>query len=354
MVEQSVNITASELFLKAENQYKQGDFEKAVSAYLQLTSDEALAPLSYYRLAQIANITNDPIKAKDLYYKALSLKPDLYKDLLPKEHPNHGYIFFSKKDEPPLLKCPLCDKPGEAYWCHSTIEMGSTHVQQYNPVRVWMRCENCNHLYAEEFPEQTVNVNKKINPKAVGMLTRTHLFAYYSEIISRLSQYVRGNELLEIGFGGCESMLVAREMAFNVFGIDISEGNVAQARRYGFDAEIHDFVKFEPDKKWDVLILGDVIEHVSDPVRTVEKTYELLNDDGVLWISTPNFESSFAVVAGHNDPMRKEVEHKNYFSRVSLLGLLERFNYVPVDYRISGHYNGSMEVIAIKECYSKS
>ena len=72
------------------------------------------------------------------------------------------------------------------------------------------------------------------------------------------------------------------------------------------------------------------------------------NASGVLWLSTPNFESSFAIVAGHNDPMRREASHKNYFSRESLVNLLARFGLSPVDYRISGHYNGSMEVAAVK------
>ena len=73
-----------------------------------------------------------------------------------------------------------------------------------------------------------------------------------------------------------------------------------------------------------------------------------MNEKSVLWLSTPNFEAAFARYAGHNDPMRREASHKNYFSRSSLLSLLERFEFVPADYRISGHYNGSMEVIAMK------
>ena len=47
--------------------------------------------------------------------------------------------------------------------------------------------------------------------------------------------------------------------------------------------------------------------------------------------------------------MRREASHKNYFSRFSLFNLLDRFDLVPVEYRISSHYNGSMEVIVIKK-----
>ena len=61
-----------------------------------------------------------------------------------------------------------------------------------------------------------------------------------------------------------------------------------------------------------MVIMGDVLEHVSDPVRAVEKAHELLEDDGALWISTPNFESAFSLVADHDDPMRRQQYHLNY------------------------------------------
>jgi hypothetical protein len=95
--------------------------------------------------------------------------------------------------------------------------------------------------------------------------------------------------------------------------------------------------------------MGDVLEHVSDPDKALAKAESLLNDNGALWISTPSFESAFSLVVGHNDAMRRQQFHLNYFSRESFYMLLERNGLIPVDYHISGHYNGSMEVIAIKE-----
>jgi 2-polyprenyl-3-methyl-5-hydroxy-6-metoxy-1,4-benzoquinol methylase len=228
--------------------------------------------------------------------------------------------------------------------------MSSTHVQRYNPVRTWVYCDVCHHLYAEEFPIQEViktNPNTATANKPIGMKTNPIFFSFYSEVLAKISNLTEGNELLEIGIGGSECALAASEMGFNVFGVDISEGNVLQAQKYGIKAEVHDVMNFEPNKKWDIIIMGDVIEHVGDPVACIEKVRNLLNENGVLWLSTPNFDGSFSRLAGHNDPMRREGGHKNYFSRDSLLSLLQRFNFIPVDYRISSHYNGSMEIISV-------
>ena len=64
----------------------------------------------------------------------------------------------------------------------------------------------------------------------------------------RLSSYTQGNELLEIGVGGSECALVAREMGFNVHALDVSEGNVNQAKKYGIDARVQDIMTFESEK----------------------------------------------------------------------------------------------------------
>lgn len=330
-------IEASEQHLKA------GEYEQASEILIKFTKMESIAPLAYYRLAFIANATKDPLTAKTLYYKAFSLAPDVCKFLLGPDHPNHGYVFSGKKNEPLVESCPLCGKAGEPYWCYVLIEMGAAYAQDYNPVRLWMYCADCHHLYAEEFP-----IQKVVTSKSEGMQTITNLFPDYSVLLSKLGSLTQGDNLLEIGVGGSECALVAQEMGFNVFGLDIDEGNVLQARRYGINAEIHDFMEFKSDQKWDIIVMGDVIEHVSDPVAAMEKLCELLNDGGCIWLSTPNFDGAYSRAMGHGDAMRREPAHKNYFSRFSLFKLLERFRLVPVDYKHSSHYNGSVEVIAVK------
>ena len=251
--------------------------------------------------------------------------------------------------EDKIEKCPLCGKADcIPRWCYCMLETASSHVRDYNPIRTWMYCNICHHMFAEEFPSQEAAAAPNMQFEGLSMQTRTQLFRYNSEILGRLASFAKGSELLEVGAGGSECSLVAREMGFNVLALDVSEGNVNQAKKYGIDAQVQDIMTFESDMKWDIIIMGDVIEHVACPVKTMEKVSGLLAESGVLWLSTPNFESSFAIVAGHNDPMRREASHKNYFSRESLVNLLTRFGFSPVDYRISGHYKGSMEVVAVK------
>ena len=322
-----------------------GRLDEALEAFMSLEKHVELTPLCHYRIAQISNMIGEPESAYALYYSAFTAMPNIASRLLPIDHSSYNYVFRGKKAEKENTKCPLCTGDGAPRWCYPLVE-ASGYNEFINPVRMWMYCEPCHHMFARDFPEKTFLHNaspRNANPA---------YFSYYSNILStiRRNGYSAGMTLFEVGVGASECLLAAREMGYETFGIDVIERHVEEAKnKYNLHAETADFIEFDTDRLWDVIIMGDVLEHVSDPDRALEKAEAMLNDEGALWISTPTFESAYSAVVGHNDAMRRQQYHLNYFSRESLYMLLDRNHLVPVDYQISGHFNGSMEVIAVKE-----
>jgi 2-polyprenyl-3-methyl-5-hydroxy-6-metoxy-1,4-benzoquinol methylase len=330
----------NELLNQAGALFEAGRFEEAAEIYLKLEANPEHRAVCLYNLARISNVTGDPSTAHDLYYAALYDNKHLVSLISPPNHKNHNYVFNGKHTEREYNNCPLCGKQSLPHWCYF-LPSSATYIPDFNPVRVWLKCGDCNHLFAQSFPEDVTD--------SYDMQTQERFFPYYEKLLKSLKSLSKGKELLEIGIGGCECALVARNMGFNVFGIDINEKLVEYAgEKHGLNAEVHDFIKFEPGKKWDIIIMGDVLEHVSDPVAAVRKVSELLADKGVFWISTPDFESEYTIKAGHVDPMRRESWHMNYFSYKSLAALLRRFGLEVKSKDISAHYNGSMEITAVK------
>ncbi|MCL1907749.1 MAG: methyltransferase domain-containing protein [Holophagaceae bacterium] len=328
----------------AGNLMEQGRLDEALEILYQLRRVNTLAPVCHYRIAQISNMLGNPEVAWRYYYKAFDAMPNIASVMLPREHTSNSYVFEGKKDECERDLCPLCGGGAEPRWCYPLVE-ALYYNPFFNPIRLWMYCEPCHHMFAHNFPEKLFIYND--NPRRANPA----IFPYYSTILSniRCRGFATGMSLLEVGIGACECMLAAREIGYDTFGIDVIERHVSDARSlYGFDAETADFLEFETDLQWDVIIMGDVLEHVSDPLCAISKAESLLKDNGALWISTPSFESAFTQIAGHNDVMRKQQYHLNYFSRQSLYSTLERNNLAPIDYQISSHFNGSMEVVAVK------
>ena len=53
-------------------------------------------------------------------------------------------------------------------------------------------------------------------------------------------------------------------------------------------------------KKYDLIIMADVIEHFSDPFKVLSQINELLNENGKLILTTFNIDSLYAKITGRN------------------------------------------------------
>lgn len=72
-------------------------------------------------------------------------------------------------------------------------------------------------------------------------------------------------------------------------GIDIDAGAVDRARAKGFAARLARLEDFEPeDGRYDMVVLFQVIEHVSEPAAMCRKVHALLEPGGVFVVETPD------------------------------------------------------------------
>ncbi|MGL4877688.1 methyltransferase domain-containing protein [Paraclostridium dentum] len=100
--------------------------------------------------------------------------------------------------------------------------------------------------------------------------------------------------VLEVGCA-CGATLLKLKSVFknvNLYGVDISEESIKIAKYIDgveakcIDVESEEFVL--EDKKFDLIIALDVIEHLRDPWKTLKNFKKSLKDDGQLIISIPN------------------------------------------------------------------
>lgn len=143
------------------------------------------------------------------------------------------------------------------------------------------------------------------------------------ERIHWICQRVKMTDVLDVGCSqGITDILIARE-GFHVYGVDISEETIASANTYrdAESPEVQARLKFETadfyqqdfgDQKFDTIIMSEVLEHLVQPERFIEKSQSLLKDDGVFVITVP-----FGIM-DHPD-------HKGTFYLLNIMELLEPF-----------------------------
>lgn len=141
-----------------------------------------------------------------------------------------------------------------------------------------------------------------------------------------------GGRLLEIGSGTGELLAAAVELGYEATGVEVSEHACARAReRCGTAARIirGDIHALHEDDYYDVCILADVIEHIDDPNRFLDRVYGLLKPGGILILATPSLDSWSARVM-RNRWMEFKLEHLHYFTQETLHSILFRAGLEPI------------------------
>jgi SAM-dependent methyltransferase len=152
--------------------------------------------------------------------------------------------------------------------------------------------------------------------------------------VDEILKWVRGPAVLDVG---CTSHPV--EMGsrfwlhgrlrehFEVTGIDISEENVEQMRRRGLDRlHVANAEEFWLAERFDTIVAGELIEHLSNPGRFLLRAREHLKPDGRLVLTTPYvFSLMYACYAFFHFPKTCEnQQHSCWFCLQTLRELAGR------------------------------
>ncbi len=273
--------------------------------------------------------------------------PDIIKNI----YNGLNYVYEPDKINDALYtSCPICgSEHSEPYYC---ADQALLNNNSFSPAKLWMKCSSCQNLYAYNFPVWNMGeINGHYTKKnEAGILPIRNPLHIYCNIFNNIREFNDGKRYLEVGVGNGEMLAVALEMGFEVSAVEICKEdceNISGA--LGVDIVWSDFLKFDTDKRYDLIIMGDILEHVSLPMDALNKAYELLDDNGILWLSTPNYNSSFTRMRKFSDAMWNQKNHFTYFSYEGLKPFLDKVGFEVKRYDVSNRYNGSMELILQKK-----
>lgn len=107
-----------------------------------------------------------------------------------------------------------------------------------------------------------------------------------------------GMRILDVGCGTGKNLLKIDSEYENceLYGIDISEKMIEIAKKNSTKAKNHivfanvDFLEFNSEKKYDVIIFNYVLHHMENPHYAIKKAYSLLKSNGIIMLTVPGTE----------------------------------------------------------------
>lgn len=152
-----------------------------------------------------------------------------------------------------------------------------------------------------------------------------------------LAQPTSDGLLLDVGCGNGGFLYIAREMGWQVHGLDMDPKAVEAARLRGLNVQCGSIELLSHEvQKYDVITLSHVIEHVHEPLDLLSQLYRLLKPGGVLWIETPNLESLGYSFYKSNWRGLEPPRHLVIFNSISLINALSNAGFISIKQRWRG------------------
>lgn len=236
--------------------------------------------------------------------------------------------------------CPLC---GSSHGAVCLTQRDLNLDREPDRVFTLMRCNQCRFVYlnprpspdeirayypAEYYPPAELHPRKQVDrffkrvsrgvkqgireefygypapalPAGKQMLRRALLFPQYCyrKAVGRDMLPFRGEgRLLDVGCGPGRLLQELREQGWNVSGVDFSTLAVERAHSVGLNVKQGDLMSAAfKDNAFDVVLFNHSLEHMYDPIKTLQEAYRILRPGGALVLYLPNAGSVEARLFG--------------------------------------------------------
>ncbi|HQE93692.1 MAG TPA: class I SAM-dependent methyltransferase [Anaerolineae bacterium] len=237
---------------------------------------------------------------------------------------------------PEHIRCNLCGADDYAVYIPSTLNR-QKHADWnayactnggygcHGPI---VKCKRCGFVYATPRPRSgavldiyaAVQDPLYVEEREGRVLT----FEHHLRPMERFTGPANGRRLLDVGAHTGIFVDIATQHGWDAWGVEPSAWAVEQARAQGLKMHLGTLENASfPAGYFSVVTMWDVIEHVPNPLGTLQAAWLALESGGTLVVHTMDIDSLFSRLMGTRWPWYMEM-HLFYFSRHTLAALLDK------------------------------
>lgn len=232
--------------------------------------------------------------------------------------------------------CPLCGS-GESRHLFSGKDY------RYNTVGnefEYHTCTDCSHVFLKTFPNQEdiarlypgelMNYGEIETARSVAYKVKNMLdLRALRKLLARYK--ILNVRALDIGCGSGLYLDQIHSLAKSIKietleGIEISEHAMQTAAAKGYNIHTCLLENYKPDRKYNLVIMQQVVEHLYDLDLSFTILAEILSDDGILLVETPNLNCFDRRLFGKYWEGYHVPRHFNLFEKTNLEKWLKKFN----------------------------
>lgn len=198
------------------------------------------------------------------------------------------------------------------------------------------KCAKCSFVFTKRVPvDAELQSHYSRYPRSFDISPIT--IKRYNELLDFFEKYRKQNRIMDIGSGNCLFLMEAKKRGWQVFGSDFEKNAIAIGEQNGIIMKQGqlDANWFEKDF-FDVITSFETIEHINNPNHMIQQIKLMLRKGGVVYLTTPNFNSIERYFLNADYNVIEYPEHLSYFSKSTMHKLLTHHSFEKVNLQTTG------------------
>lgn len=193
-----------------------------------------------------------------------------------------------------------------------------------------VKCETCSFEFIPPYYRKKIEYTQYKNSdvtKAVRLGNNWIKIQRHKLRFQFIKPFVPSGKLFDLGAGWGHFMLAGKELGYDVYGVEIAEQPYLYCvNDLKLPVDHFDFFEMDESKKFDVVTMWDVLEHIDKANDFLKKCSSLTKPGGYLVLQVPQIDSYFA--KRHKDKWKMMgLDHVNYFSKKTITQILDNNGY---------------------------
>lgn len=181
-----------------------------------------------------------------------------------------------------------------------------------------VQCHSCNFVFCNAIPtveELIAHYNTYPRNDSISPIT----IKRFRQLLDEFEHYKNTGNILDVGCGNGHFLYEAKSKGWNVYGTEYTDTAVEICRKKGINMKKG---KLNPDSfnslKFDVITSFEVMEHINNPMEEVYNFNQLLREGGIVYVTTPNFNSLSRLLLKEQWSIIEYPEHLCYYTAQTL------------------------------------
>lgn len=190
------------------------------------------------------------------------------------------------------------------------------------------KCLNCSLVFSNKKPtkEEINNIYSNYNYEDFTPTEITKIKV--REITKKLFNLNNPIKVLDIGCGQALFLDEFKKLGCTTFATEFDDRLSDIARKKGhLIVESGLYPKFKNEEKMDMIIFTEVIEHITEQRNCLPHFHNILSNDGIIYVTTPNFSSLERKIFKDKWEFICYPEHLCYFTVKTLDSCMKRFGF---------------------------